>query len=223
MTPIDTFSALMTERYSCRAFRPEPVARDLIERIVETACRAPSWCNAQPWQVVITEGDATDRLRAALLTHAKTHQGRPDLDPPEAYPGTYGERRRAVGWQLYDAVGVTKGDRVASQAQGMRNFALFDAPHVAILSSPQALGPYGAMDCGGFVLAFALAAKALGIDTIPQASLAYHADFLRDWFDIPADRIIPCAISFGYGDDAHPANGFRSPRAPVGDILEWRS
>ena len=37
-------------RHSCRAYLPKPVAPSLIEQAVATAARAPSWCNAQPWQ-----------------------------------------------------------------------------------------------------------------------------------------------------------------------------
>ena len=55
-------------------------------------------------------------------------------------------------------------------AQMMRNYALFDAPHVAIVTAPAELGAYGAMDSGGFVTAFTLAATALGVATIAQAA-----------------------------------------------------
>ena len=104
----------------------------------------------------------------------------------------------------------------------MRNFALFDAPHCAIVSSPVELGPYGAMDCGGFVTAFSLAAQALGVATIPQAALAAYGPFLHRYFRIPEDRLILCAISFGYSDRKHPANNFRTDRAALGDFVDWR-
>lgn len=223
MTEIDTLNALMTARFSCRAFKPEPVPRATIEAIVATAKQAPSWCNAQPWQLIVTEGAETDRFRNAL--RKATGQGTPklDMEGPEGYPGIYGARRREVGWQLYDAVGVKKGDRAASAAQMMRNFDLFDAPHVAILTTPRVLGGYGAVDCGGFILAFTLAARALGVDTIPQAAVANYAAFVREYFSIDEDRIMLCAISFGYADDAHPANSFRTSRAALDDVVEWRS
>ncbi len=223
MTHINTLDDLLSNRFSCRAFTSHPVPRDQIERIIDVAKKAPSWCNAQPWQVVVTEGPATENFRAALMAEVKTGSPKLDLEGPEAYPGVYGDRRRTVGWQLYDAVGVKKGDRAGSANQMLRNFALFDAPHVAILTSPRALGPYGAMDSGGFVLAFTLAARALGIDTIPQAAVANYAGFVRKYFGIGDDRIMLCAISFGYADHDHPANSFRTERAPLGDIVDWRS
>ena len=221
MTQIDTLDDLLSTRFSCRAFTSQSVPRGQIEHIVNVAKKAPSWCNAQPWQVTVTESDATDRFRKALMAEVNAGSPKLDLSGPEDYPGVYGERRRTVGWQLYDAVGVQKGDRAGSAEQMMRNFALFDAPHVAILTSPKALGPYGAMDSGGFVLAFTLAARALGIDTIPQAAVANYAGFVRDYFGIGDDRIMLCAISFGYGDPDHPANSFRTERAGLADIVTW--
>jgi nitroreductase len=218
----DTLAALLADRHSCRGFLPDPVPRADIERIVAAARRVPSWCNAQPWQVVVTSGAETDRFRAALKAEVAQGAPKPDLPFPEGYSGVYRDRRSACGWQLYEAVGVEKGDRAGSAAQMMRNFDLFDAPHVAIVSSPTELGPYGAMDCGGFVAAFTLAAQALGVASIAQAAVASYAPFLHRHFGIGDDRLILCAISFGRADEAHPANGFRTARAGLGEIVDWR-
>ena len=104
----------------------------------------------------------------------------------------------------------------------MRNFDLFDAPHCALVSSPAELGPYGALDCGGFVTAFTLAAQAEGVATIPQAALARLSPLLHDYFGIGDDRLILCGISFGYAEPDAAANGFRTERASVADIVDWR-
>lgn len=221
MTP-DYFDALMAGRYSCRAFRPDPVPRATIEAIVATARRAPSWCNAQPWQLAITSGDETERFRAALKAEVMGGAQAPDLPFPKGYSGVYQDRRRTCGWALYEAVGVEKGDRAGSAAQTMKNFDLFDAPHCAIVSSPAELGPYGALDCGGFVTAFTLAAQAQGVATIPQAAVASYAPLIHRHFGIGEDRLVLCAISFGYADADHPANSFRTERAGVADIVDWR-
>ena len=96
-----------------------------------------------------------------------------------------------------------------------------DGTHVAIVTSPSELGTYGAMDTGGFVTAFCLAAQAYGIASIPQAAIAAQAPFVRTFFKISDDQNILCAISFGYSDLDHPANSFRTERASVGDVIEW--
>src|SRR3546814_7747603 len=95
--------------------------------------------------------DLPVRFRDALAQPAPAV---PDLPFPEDYPDEYRMRRRECGLQLYDAVGVAHGDRAASGAQAARNFVLFDAPHVAIVTSRRELGVYGAVDCGAYVGTF---------------------------------------------------------------------
>jgi nitroreductase len=221
--PYDALLALLNSRHSCRAFRPDPVPHHLIEQIVSAAGRVPSWCNAQPWQVVITSGAATEKFRTALMETAKTAPPEPDMDWPQRYSGVYQSRRRACGFQLYDAVGISKTDRSATTAQMMENYRLFGAPHVAIVTSDADLGPYGAMDTGGFVATFTLAAEALGVASIPQAAVAAFGPMVRAHFDIPNNRRILCAISFGFEDTDHPANSFRTSRAPLNEVIDWHT
>lgn len=217
-----TLTALLHARHSCRAFLPEPVPRGTIEAILAAAQRVPSWCNAQPWQVIVTSGEETERLRDGLMQAVMTEADAPDIPFPTAYEGVYRERRSVCGWQLYGAVGVERGDREGARAQMLENFRFFGAPHVALITTPAALGPYGVLDCGGYVTAFTLAAEALGLATIPQAAVAPYAPFLHRHFDIPDDRWVVCAISFGHEDRDHPANAFRTERAPLSQVVEWR-
>ena len=141
-----TLRQLLETRYSCRGYLPRAVPDETIEQIILDAGRAPSWCNAQPWQVTVTRGAATDRFRTALLKTVETQKPAPDMPWPEAYNGVYGDRRRTCGYQLYEAVGIERADRAGRAAQSMQNFQLFGAPHVAIIHSDTALGPYPAMD-----------------------------------------------------------------------------
>ncbi|WP_419825747.1 nitroreductase [Sphingomonas sp.] len=222
-----TLSHLLNERHSCRAFLTRPVSRSLIEQIVQVAQRSASWCNLQPWQVVVTEGAGTDRFRDALYAHAVEHQrapedNEPDIPFPTAYEGVYKERQRACGLVYYDAVGVV-GDRAASALRVLENFRLFGAPHTMIVTTEADLGAYGAIDCGGFIANFILAAHSLGVATIAQAAIAMHCGFVRRYFDLPAHRQILCAVSFGYPDEKDPANSFRTARAGLEEVLTYRS
>jgi len=219
----EMLEALTAGRHSCRAFRPDPVPRATIERIVTLAGRAASWCNAQPWQLLITEGDATDRFREALMTRARNSPGEPHFPWPTAYRDEYGERRRACGYQLYEAVGIARDDHAARNSQAFENFRLFGAPHVALLTTDADLGLYGAVDCGGFIANFMLAAQGLGVASIAQAALSLQSDFIAEHFDLPPERRFICGISFGYEDEAHPANAFRTPRAPMEEIARFLS
>jgi nitroreductase len=218
---IGALETVLDQRHSCRAFRPDPIPHTTIERILKTAQKVPSWCNAQPWQVILTCAAETERLRPALYDHAQSAAHTPDIPFPTRYTGAYKARRSECGWALYDAVGIEKGDRDASRAQMMQNFNLFGAPHLALITTEADLGAYGLLDCGAYVTAFTLAAQALGVASIPQAALAGFAPFLRDWFDLPDNRQIVCGISFGLSDMGHPANQFRTTRAPLADAVRW--
>ena len=214
---------LLETRRSCRAFRAEPVPRATVEHILEMAQRTPSWCNTQPWQVSITEGEGTERFRKGLADYVRSSPQAPDFPFPTEYRGDYGARRKECAMQLYESVGIAPGDRPASSAQTMKNFDLFGAPHVAIITTDEALGVYGAVDCGLYVNSFLLAAHSLGVAAIPQAALAGSAPYLRGFFGLPEDRKVVCSISFGYADDAHPANSFRTTRADLAAVASWVS
>ena len=220
MLSFEALDRLLHERSSCRAFVDREVPRAVIEQVLRAAQQTASWCNAQPWQVHVVSGAALERLRTAL--HARRHEpSEPDLEWPRQYRGVYQERRRACGWGLYAAVGIEKGDREASERQSAGNFRMFGAPHVAIVSSDANLGPYGAIDCGAYVGNFMLAARSLGLGSVAQAALAARPAVLREHLDIGADRSIVCGISFGFPDESHPVNQWRTTRASVADVVRW--
>lgn len=212
----DVLARLLAERFSCRAFRPEPVPDAVIERMLGIAQMSPSWCNTQPWQVTVLSGAATGRLRAALLADLDSGaRPEPDIPFPAAYSAERLARRREVAWQLYESAGIARGDRTASARQARENERLFGAPHVLLIHSSRELGTYGAVDCGIYLAALMLAAQALGLGMIPQAALARHSDVIRQMLDTPDDQMFVVGASFGFADEGNPVNQFRSRRAPL--------
>jgi len=218
---LDVLRRLLGTRHSCRAFLPTEVPRETIEIWLRTSQRAASWCNTQPWRLVVTAGDATRRFREALLKVAARDTPAPDFPFPEAYRGSSLTRRREVGAQLYESVGIARGDREASARQMRENFRLFGAPHVAILTSERSLGVYGAVDSGVYLGTLLLTAQALGLGCIPQGAVARYSAFIRDHFGLAEDRCVVCAVSFGYPDAVHPVNSFRTARAPIEEVVTW--
>ncbi|AGU50905.1 putative nitroreductase [Variovorax paradoxus B4] len=215
------FKTLLADRYSCRGYLAEPVARETIDAILQLAQRTASWCNSQPWQVTVTSAAATERLRHAFDSDAAAADAAFDIAPPTEYRGVYRERRRECGFQLYESVGIARGDREASQRQAQENFRFFGAPHLALVTTESLLGTYGALDCGAYVNNFMLAARSLGVASIAQAAVASRSKLLHRWFDIPDDRQVVCGIAFGYEDPSHPANQFRTSRAPLEEACRW--
>lgn len=213
---------VIRERYSCRKFLPEPVPRRTIEKILDLAQQTPSWCNCQPWQVVLATGEAVASFREGLLARAaEGHLPRPDFPFPLRYEGIYRERRKVCGVQLYQALGIGRENREGAERQRLENFRFFDAPHVALITTEEELGVYGALDCGLYVANFMLAAKNFGVDSIAQAALASYPDLIRSRFGLPANRKLVCGISFGYADAEHSIHQYRTERAPVAEVATW--
>jgi nitroreductase len=228
VTDAEGFQALgrlAAERWSCRAFLPGQVPRQQIATLLELAQRAPSWCNTQPWEVYLTEGAATDRFREGLLACAIAEgpEPCPDIPMPAEYAGVHLQRRREAGWQLYEAVGVARGDRAGSARQALKNFELFGAPHAAVITVDASQGSYGVLDTGIYVANFLLAAASLGLGAVPQAALATYSPFVRDFFDVPEDRAVLLGISFGWPDRDDPANSYRTSRATLDEAVHWVS
>ena len=144
-----------------------------------------------------------------------------DFTPPREYTGIYLERRRESGFQLYNTLGIARGDRKAYARQALENYNFFGAPHVAIIHTDEALGIYGAIDCGAYVGNFLLAAQALGLATIPQAALARHSGLIRRHFGLGNDRRVVCGISFGFPDRDNKINSYRTSRAGIAETVRF--
>jgi nitroreductase len=213
------FAQLMKQRWSCRAFLPEEVPDDLMRRMLSVAQRTASWCNTQPWHVYITRGEATRRFAASLTEYALSRERASDFEMPQEYRGVHLERRRASGYALYASLGIQREDRDARTAQSLKNFEFFGAPHVALITCAAGQGVYGAMDCGGYVANLINAAHSLGLAAVPQAAIAQYSAHAREFFELPDDRLVVCAVSFGRADLEHPVNKFRTNRAEISDAV----
>ncbi|MGU3432361.1 nitroreductase [Actinomycetes bacterium M1A6_2h] len=216
-----TLEDIVNARYSCRAYQDRQVDRADIEKILRIAQRTPSWCNSQPWQVVVTSGDTTTALAKALAEAAEQGRAGTDIPTPEEYRGVYQERRRGAGYALYESVGIDRKDHPARAAQMAKNFEFFGAPHTAIITTDKYLGTYGAVDCGAYVSTFVMAAQELGIASIPQAAIAMFSGAVHEFFDLPDDRLVVCAVSFGYADENAPINSFRTDRASLDEAITF--
>jgi nitroreductase len=65
---MDAITAIMT-RASVRRFRPDPVPRDVMERLLECAVRAPNHKLTEPWRFVVLTGRARDQFAEIRARH----------------------------------------------------------------------------------------------------------------------------------------------------------
>lgn len=218
----DIFAELLKARFSCRAFRSDPVPREVIEAALRDAQHVASWNNVQPWQVIALSPKETTDFAAALHAHVETASHHSDIPFPARYEGIYKTRRSTCGWQLYGALGIRKGDRAASGRQMRENFRLFGAPNYLLVTTPRALGAYGVLDCGAYVTAVMLALQARGVASCAQAAVASYSPFVRARYGIGEDRDLLCGIALGHAESDHPVNGYRTQRAGLDEVVDWR-
>lgn len=221
LVPLSAVDAIC-QRRSVRGFRPDRVPPELLQQVFELAQRAPSNCNTQPWQVVVLSGDRLDRLKAAWLAAAQDPDRlRPDFPYSGRYDGVYKARQHDAAARLYQAMGIERTDAAGRAASGLRNFACFDAPHVALIYLPAGLGLREAGDCGMYAQTLMLALTAFGLASCPQTSLSFHPQVVRTVVDVPEDWKLLLGVSIGYEDEAAPANRCRVERAPLSDSVRF--
>ncbi|MEQ6900019.1 nitroreductase [Nocardioides sp. YIM 152588] len=215
------FGTLMESRWSCRAYRAEPLPEELLTEVLATAQRTPSWCNTQPWQVHLLGGEALEWFRKELTARvvADPMGVSSDLPLPGGYFGVYDERRREAGYALYASLGIERSDRAARAAAMLQNFDFFGAPHALIVTTDKVHGTYGAVDCGAYVTNLMNAALDRGIGSIAQGAIGIQAGVVRELLDLPEDRLVVCAVALGWPAEEHPVNGFRTSRAGLPDVV----
>lgn len=215
----DILFQILTDRYSCRAYQPDPVPRHLIEQMLLAAQRTASSCNTQPWRVHIVSGNARHQLSQQLYAEARDHPREGgDFDFPVRFVDEYRERRYTCGMQLYDSVGIARHDKAARAEQMLENFRFFGAPHVALIFNEADMGAYGVVDCGAYVTNLMNAATALGLGSVPQAAIACYPHIVKPFVAAPEHHQLVCAVSFGWPNPQHPINQFRTQRADLASV-----
>ena len=91
------------QRKSIRAFRGDPVPREILKEIVGLALRAPSWANTQPWELAIVAGKKLEEVRQAFVAKGTAaEEDKPDIPRRREFPLPYVSRRRVVGWKVLE-------------------------------------------------------------------------------------------------------------------------
>jgi nitroreductase len=221
---MDVFEAV-DSRIACRWFLDKPVDPKIVRELIERAARAASGGNLQSWHVYALTSAPLAEIKRQVAEHIAGTDPRHDDAEYTIYPKTmwepYKSRREEHGVQLYGALGVARDDATGRLAQYKRNFEFFNAPVALFIAIDRKLGPGQWSDLGGYIHALALLARGYGLDTCPQESWARMHRIVRQFVKMPDEQMLFCAVAVGYGDHAHPANSFRSPRAPLADFCKF--
>ncbi len=221
-------NAAMASRFSCRAYLPKPVPRELLQDLLQTAARAPSGTNTQPWSVYVLQGQSKDALVKAVCAQHDAQSADPSLAQAEAYDyypekwvSPYIDRRRACGFGLYGVLGIGKGDKAAMHTQQQQNFRFFDAPVGLMFTLDRVMGRGSLVDYGMFLQNIMLAARARGLHTCPQAAWNGFSQLVLPHIGAKDTEMLVCGMSLGYADESALVNTFQTSRVEATEFTTW--
>jgi nitroreductase len=214
----------ITSRRSIRRFLPTPVPVETIEAILNTAARAPSGTNMQPWRGYVLAGAAKDALTGAVqavFDAGEPGHGQEVQYYPDSFFEPYLSRRRAVGWDLYGLLGIAKGDGAKMRAQHRRNFQFFDAPVGMIFTIDRRLATGSWLDYGMFLENIMTAARGRGLDTCAQAAWSHYHRAIRPVLHLADEETVVCGMALGYADPDAPENALVTARSPARSFMRF--
>ena len=213
----------MESRRSTRAFTADQVTREAIEQILNSAARAPSGVNTQPWHVAVVTGKTKQTITDALLA-ARRDGVEPQADYayyPDEWKEPYHMRRIACGKALYTALGIDRKDKTRQQQAWENNYRFFGAPVALLFFIDRDLNKGSWLDTGMFIENVMLAAIGHGLATCPQASIADYPQLIRDILGMDSQYALICGMALGYADLDHPVNQYRLEREDQSNFSQW--
>jgi nitroreductase len=217
---VDVIDAIKA-RYTVRAYKPEPVPKEILTELIEVALRAPSWANTQTWEFAVVGGEVMAALKQSLSAKASAQDERyPDIPRPE-WPSPYRERRRENGIRLYQLMGITR-DNIERQLQWyVEMYRFFNAPNAIIVYIDRDLSVWALVNVGLIVQTIALAALNYRLGTAILAAGVSYPDEVRRILKIPESKQLVIAMAIGYPDPEAKVNSFRSSRVPLESVVTW--
>jgi nitroreductase len=206
---------VIASRKSIRAFLPNPVSKEDIQKILEIAARAPSGTNTQPWKVYVLRGEIKQQLSNEIL-QAYNNPHNDYKEEYHYYPvqwlSPYLERRRKIGWDLYSLLGLGRENKAGMHVQHGRNYVFFDAPVGLIFTIDRVMEQGSWLDYGMFLQNIMLAAKARGLDTCPQAAFTQYHQIIHKTLNLSDQEMVVCGMSLGYADPGKIENSLVTER-----------
>ncbi|NOT39892.1 MAG: nitroreductase [Alphaproteobacteria bacterium] len=217
-------SGAINSRITTRAFLDKPVSGDVLRSILETAKRAPSGGNLQPWHVWVLGGEEIVRFKALIKEKiAVTPRG--EGTEYQIYPGElkepYKARRFKCGEDMYATINVAREDKFGRLLNFARNFEFFGAPAALFFAIDRQMQQGQWADLGMFMQSIMLLAREHGLHTCPQEAWAIWHKTLGEFLSIPPELMLFCGMGIGHMDEAHPINTLRTDRAPLDEFATF--
>lgn len=217
-------SEAVERRMSIRAFRPDPVPGDMVREILDTARRAPSGGNLQPWKVYVLSGAPLAEFKGIIADKLKagvTEQPEYNVYPPNLWEPLR-KRRRETGALRYAALGVGDKDVEGQRKLVEENYKFFGAPVGLFFCLDRRCGPPQWSDVGMLMVTVMLLAVEKGLDTCPQEIWSNWPKTVAEFVKMPEDHMLFAGMSMGYRDADHVLSKLRTSRIPLEEFAELR-
>ncbi len=225
---MDVIEAIRTRR-SIRAFKPDPVPKNVLRELLDVSRWAPSGGNVQPWHFAVLGGELLDKVTARLEEKARKSwdgnnyiDAKPDLPRTGPYPEYLLPRQQSLR-AVMDPIRYppdTK-DMEAKQLENREKMLrFFDAPNAIIVYSDDR-SPSAIEGIGIVSQTICLAALAYGLGTCIMGIPVSWPGIFRELLNIPEGKPIVVSIAIGYPDFKEPINTFPRPREPLDVLVEW--
>ncbi len=193
---------LIQRRRSLRRYRSQPVPREWVGQILESASWAPSAHNRQPWRFVIIDSAATKELLATSmgsrlrrdLSADKLPQAMIDKDVSRSY-------HRITSAPLIIVVCMTLAD-MDVYADDRRN------------SHERTMAVQSAAMAGQNMM---LMAASLGLGACWMCAPLFCPDLVQQVLDLPPDWVAQGMVTMGF-----PAQSRQKTREPLETRMLWR-
>jgi len=218
---VEILEGIKTRR-SIRGFNPNPITREVMEKILQAASNSPSYTNTQPWEVVVVSGKKKDVLGRKLLELATVNAPTSsDLPMPKTWPSALEERSQEHGARRLSTLGVARQDQDGRERLRLMNFEFYGAPCAVFLFIDGSLGEWSIFDMGLFTQNLILAAHSLGVESCLQASVTNYALEIKRFFGIAESKKLVICISLGYPDEKAKLNTYRSLKQKPNEFTRW--
>ena len=189
---IDEFLEFVKNRRSIRAFKPDPVPDEYIEKILEAARWAPSGINAQPWEfIVVKDKDTRYRIREIIDENWKRNF---DIEKTRVIEVRHSkflkeEHRPVESWQDAPVFIVVCADPRAAQAfMLIDNFLPLEGGHNALFFKSIA----------NATLLLNLAAAACGLGSTWISTYSINEFVLKELLGVPIELSVQTIVPIGY-------------------------
>ncbi|MFE2579587.1 nitroreductase [Streptomyces sp. NPDC059378] len=218
---MDVYEAVDTRR-SVRAFSDEPVARDVLERVLAAAGRAPSSGNLQPWRLYVVTGEPLAGLKRRATARALAGDPGDEREYP-MYPAElvspYLDRLSSAADQRYRALGVRRDDHDRPRRIAALNTQAFGAPVVLFcyLDKTMGCGQWG--DAGMYLQTVMLLLRAEGLHSCAQVMWTMYRTTVGEVVGAGDGHALFCGVAVGYEKEGVPP--LRTGRADLTETVSF--